>query len=187
MIYQATKPSLAVERSAPAKPSTSGPGVERSTSYSSNHDWSWMRSYLPSQGHILFGIFVLFMRFVLYKIKIWRILDVSGDGAYPGTVDRGDASTEWFWNSTDRYDPGAFGVRGAHVISRDSRRSGESRKSSGSGGFGISWGSGGFRGLGGSRSSGGFSGFGGSRSFGGSSGGRSSGGGFSGRGASGRW
>lgn len=187
MIDQATRPALAVERSAPAKQGISAPAVERSGS----DDWSWLRSYLPSQGHMLVGILVLVVLFVLYRIRAWRILDVSGDGGYPGLVDRGDGSMEWFWNSTDRYDPGAFGVRPAHVILHRSRRSsgfalggsnghssvrvGDDDEQGESGDFRISWGSGGFRGSGGSRS------------FGGSSIGRSSGGGFSGRGASGRW
>lgn len=166
MIFQATKPSQAVERSAPAKPSTSGRNVERSGSY----DRDWLRDHLPSQGHILFGIFALFLLFVLYKIKAWRILDVSGDGAYPGAVERQDSSWGWFWNTPYRYDRGTVGAGVPRA-----RSSPESSAPSRSSGFSISWGSGAFRGSGSSRS------------FGGSSIGRSSGGGFSGRGASGRW
>lgn len=168
MIDQATKPSLAVERGAPATRSISGPEAERSSS----DDWRWLRSYLPSQGHILFGLLVLVVLFVLFKIKAWRILDVSGDGTYLSMGDDRDPGAGWFRGTTHRYDfRGAAGA-GVPVVELSSSRSGDSSRSSG---FGISWGSGGFSSLSGSRS------------FGGSSGRRSPGGGFGVRGASGRW
>lgn len=164
MIYQVTKPLMATESS---DYSVEGSNSGRQVKESSQLDLSWLRSYLPSQGQVLAGILILFVLFVLYKVKAWRMLDVDGDADddFSGrTVYRNDQSSSWFSVSLPRHD-------------HDDR----------SGGFGSSWGSSrssGFSGFGSSRSSGGFSGSGSSRSFGGSSGGRSSGGG---RGASGRW
>ena len=170
MIYQVTRPLMAAESSDySVEGSNSGSEVERPSRF----DLGWLRSYLPSQGQVLAGILILFVLFVLYKVKAWRMLDVDGDADddFSGrTVYRNDQSSSWFSVSLPRHD-------------HDDR-------SGGFGGFGSSWGSSrssrstGFSGFGSSRSSGGFSGSGSSRSFGGSSGGRSSGGG---RGASGRW
>ena len=173
MIYQATKPLMAAERDGySVEGSNSGRTVEGSDWF----DLSGLRSYLPSQRQVLFGIVILLIVFALYKIKFWHLIEMSDhpDSDYSGrTVYRDDQSSGWFFGSTHRYDrdPGSAGFGGGFgsvVGARSSSRSG------------------GFSGFGSSRSSGGFSGSGSSRSFGGSSG-RSSGGGFGGRGASGRW
>lgn len=183
MIYQATKSSMAAKSSDySVEGSNPGPEVERPSLF----DLSSLRSYLPSREQTMIGLVILFILFALYKIKVWRLIEVPDypDGDYSGpTVYRSDHAS-WYSSSWHRHDrdhrSGSFG--GFGFLGSSTRSSGASSSSRSSGGF---------SGSGSSRSSGGFSGSGSSRSFGGSSGsssgGRSSGGGSSGRGASGRW
>jgi uncharacterized membrane protein YgcG len=171
MIYQVTRPKMADVESTGSNTSVVRPSLP---------DLNRLRPYLPSQEQVMVGILVLFILFALYKIKVWRLIEVP-DHAGPDhsgrTVYRDDDSSSWYSSSWRRHDrdhrSGGFGGFGS------SGSSSSSSGSSWSSGFGSSGGS--------SRSSGGFSGSGSSRSYGGSSGGRSSGGGSSGRGASGRW